>query len=152
MSAHVTVRLADNFRTLNHARGHRFAADLPGADGGDDAAPTPEELLLAALGSCTAETLRLYARRKGWPLEGVEVVLDHAHVVVEGAAPSDTGTRRRDRITRHVAVHGPLTDEQVGRLLDIANRCPVHRILANGPEIVTRIVAEPAVGEIRTAR
>ena len=97
--------------------GHRIHSDEEVANGGEDTGATPHELLLAALGSCTAMTLKVYAERKGWPLEDVKVTLN--------AANSEGGYV----ITRRVAVSGQLDAEQRQRLLEIANKCPVHRTL-----------------------
>jgi putative redox protein len=97
--------------------GHRIHSDEEVAKGGEDTGATPHELLLAALGSCTAMTLKVYAERKGWPLEDVKVTLN--------AANSEGGYI----ITRRVAISGQLDAEQRQRLLEIADKCPVHRTL-----------------------
>jgi putative redox protein len=97
--------------------GHRIRSDEEVEKGGEDTGATPHELLLAALGSCTAMTLKVYAERKGWPLEDVKVTLNAVNG--EGAY----------LITRQVAMHGPLDAEQRQRLLEIADKCPVHRTL-----------------------
>ena len=97
--------------------GHRIHSDEEAAKGGDDTGATPHELLLAALGSCTAMTLKLYAERKGWPLRDVHVTLNG--VSGEGAYI----------ISREVAIDGDLDVEQRQRLLEIADKCPVHRTL-----------------------
>ena len=106
---------------------HALTADEPAANGGDDDGPTPHELLLAGLAACTSMTLRLYAARKAWPLEGVETAVDGDHV--DGAFV----------LTRHVTLKGPLTDEQRARLLEIANKCPVHRTLRSEIDIRTTL-------------
>jgi putative redox protein len=105
--------------------GHAIRADEEAEKGGDDTGATPHELLLAALGSCTAMTLKLYAERKGWPLRDVHVTLNGANG--EGAYS----------ITRQVAIHGDLDAEQRQRLLEIADRCPVHRTLTGEITIKT---------------
>jgi putative redox protein len=99
------------------AGGHAIRADEEAEKGGDDTGATPHELLLAALGSCTAMTLKLYAERKGWPLEDVQVTLNGAN--------GEAGYV----ITRQVAIHGDLDAEQRQRILEIADKCPVHRTL-----------------------
>lgn len=107
-------------------RQHSLTADEPEDVGGADLGPDPYELLLSALGACTSMTVNLYAKRKGWPLEAVTVNLRHDKV------PGDDG-RPKDQIHREVTFTGPLDDEQRARLLDIANRCPVHQTLTRGP-------------------
>src|SRR5262245_11922254 len=97
--------------------GHRIHSDEEVEKGGEDTGATPHELLLAALGSCTAMTLKVYAERKGWPLEDVKVTLN-------GVRGEETYI-----ITRQVAIHGRLDAEQRQRLLEIADKCPVHRTL-----------------------
>jgi uncharacterized OsmC-like protein len=122
---------------------HALLADEPVPAGGTDAGPDPYALLLASLGACTSMTLRLYAERKGWPLEGIEVRLSqekiHARDCVDCETRDDTQIHR---INREIAVRGPLTAEQRQRLLEIADRCPVHRTLMGQKEIVTRLADE----------
>jgi uncharacterized OsmC-like protein len=119
------------------ARGHRFVSDEPLDQGGADAGPTPYELLLGALGACTAMTLRLYAERKGYPLEQVEVTLDHDRMHAADCRDCDTREGFLDRIRKRIVMHGPLSEEQRQRLLEIAERCPVQRTLQR------EIVIEP---------
>jgi putative redox protein len=108
---------------------HRLRADEPTKLGGEDSGPTPYQLLLAALGACISMTVSLYARRKGWPLEGVEVRLSHDKIHAADCAECETREGKIDRILRDVRLEGPLDDEQRARLLDIARRCPVGRTL-----------------------
>lgn len=116
---------------------HRLVADEPVAAGGTDTGPTPYDLLCAALGACTSMTISLYARRKHWPLDGVTVTLRHSKVYAEDC---ENVAGMLDRIERQVELHGALTDEQRARLLDIANRCPVHRTLTSKIDIQTQLV------------
>ena len=120
--------------------GHRLRADEPVADGGTDTGPGPYDLLLAALGSCTSMTVAMYARRKEWPLESVRVRLRHAKIYAEDCANCDTKVGMLDRIERDVELVGPLDQDQRARLLEIANKCPVHRTLTSEIEIRTRLV------------
>jgi uncharacterized OsmC-like protein len=119
---------------------HVLAADEPVASGGADTGPDPYALMLAALGACTTMTLRLYANQKAWPLERVSVRLSHERIHARDCAECETkDDTRLDRITREITLAGPLTDEQRNRLVQIAERCPVHRTLMGPKEIVTRL-------------
>ncbi|MFL5760576.1 MAG: OsmC family protein [Thermomicrobiales bacterium] len=115
-------------------------ADEPVADGGADDGYSPYELLLASLGSCTAMTLQLYARRKQWPLERVKVRLEFDRVHEKDSEDCEAPTSRIDRIQRDFWLEGPLTSEQRARLLEIAGRCPVHRTITGNPRILDRLV------------
>lgn len=118
---------------------HRLTADEPVAVGGDDAGPTPYGLLAAALGACTAMTLRMYAARKKWPLEHVTVRLHHDKLHVEGSGDSETRPQKIDRIERVIDLAGDLDGEMRRRLLEIADRCPVHQTLERANRIETRL-------------
>jgi putative redox protein len=118
---------------------HLLRADEPHDFGGDDLGPNPYELLLAALGACTNMTLRMYAERKRWPLEGVQVRLTHSRIYAEDCATCDTKEGMLDRIDREILVVGNLSDEQRQRLMEIADRCPIHRTLVSEIQISTRL-------------
>jgi putative redox protein len=123
------------YRAEIHVRTHALLADEPVAAGGADAGPTPYEYLLAALGACMSMTLRIYADRKGWPLEGVEVRLrtEQSHEAdCENCATAAVGMTN---IERRIELYGTLTDEQRQRLLQIADRCPVKQTLERGISI-----------------
>jgi len=119
---------------------HQLVVDEPVEGGGNDAGPTPYDLLLAALGACTAMTLRIYARRKGWPLVDVEVRLRHDKIHARDCAECETKEGRLDHVEREILLHGPLDQSQRTRLLEIANRCPVHRTLASEIHMSTRLL------------
>jgi len=121
---------------------HVLHADEPGDSGGNDFGPNPYELLLAALGACTSMTVRMYAERKQWPLECVEVHLAHSKIHAEECAPCDTKEGMLDRIEREITLFGDLSDEQRHRLLEIAQRCPVHRTLVSEVQTCTRLIAD----------
>lgn len=127
--AMVVLDGASRWKTEIAVGPHRFVSDAPAASGGQDLAPDPEELMLSAWGACTAMTVQMYAQRKGWPLERVEVELERV--------PRAAGTP--ERLVRQIRFSGPLDAEQRARLADIANKCPVHRTLTHGPTIETQI-------------
>ena len=135
----LTVRNgAGSYRVEGAARGHRFVVDEPVAVGGTDAGPTPYDLLVAAVGSCTAMTLRMYAARKGWPLDEVIVRLRHGRSHEADCEQSEQQQVGIDHIERDVELVGALTDEQRSRLLAIADRCPVKQTLERGIRIRAR--------------
>jgi putative redox protein len=118
---------------------HRLLADEPVAAGGTDTGPGPYDLLVAALGACTSMTVSLYARRKRWPLEGVTVRLRHSKIHATDCEDCETKQGMLDRIEREVELHGALSEEQRARLLEIANKCPVHKTLRSEIDIRTRL-------------
>lgn len=118
---------------------HVLTADEPLAAGGADSGPGPYDYLLAALGTCTAMTLRMYARQKKWPLEKVTVRLVHDKIYAADCATCETKEGKLDRLERTVTLEGPLDDTQRQRLLEIADRCPVHRTLTSEILIQTRL-------------
>ena len=127
------------FPQLISAHGHLLRADEPVEAGGTDSGPGPYDFLLAGLGACTAMTLRLYAARKKWPLENAHVTLRHAKTHAEDCAECETKTGMLDRIERVVRLDGPLDAEQKARLMEIADKCPVHRTLTSEITIETRM-------------
>jgi putative redox protein len=124
------------YRTTVEARAHVYELDEPVAVGGTDAGPTPYEALLGALGACTAITLRMYADRKGWPLEAVHVRLRTARAHEPDCEVCETAEVGPHRVERRIDLEGPLTEEQRRRLLQIADRCPVKQTLNRGIQVV----------------
>jgi len=129
----VTETGVGRFQVEVMAAGATFLADEPVEAGGLGSGPNPYDLLASALGACTAMTLRLYAARKGWPLNRVSVRVLHTRV-------------ERDRFAREITLEGPLDEGQQRRMLEIANRCPVHRTLEHGSEIIS-VLAQPPILE-----
>ena len=109
--------------------GHLFQADEPVAAGGADAGPNPYELLLAALGACTGMTVRMYAERKHWPLEDVQLRLVYGRVHAEDCATCANETKQIDDIEVELWLVGDLSEDQQDRLMKIAEKCPMHRTL-----------------------
>ena len=134
------VEQAGSYTQEIQAGGHSLTADEPLSLGGADLGPSPYDLLLSALGACTSMTLRMYANHKGWPLEGVSVELTHTKIHAEDCDSCEEKQGRVDRIERRIHVDGDLSEDQRQRLLEIANRCPVHRTLVGEKEILSRLV------------
>jgi len=122
------------------AGSHRYLADEPVAVGGGDAGPGPYDFLLSALGSCTSMTLRMYAERKKLPLKHIRVALRHRRIHLEDCAGCDTQDRRLEVIDREITLIGDLDAATRARLMEIADKCPVHRTLTSKLEIRTMAV------------
>lgn len=129
----------DHYYVPIRAAGHALAADEPEAAGGGDQAPTPYELLVSALGACTAITLRMYADRKQWPLRDVQVRLRHRKRHAGDCEDCEKEHAKMDHIDRVITLTGELDAEQRRRLLEIADKCPVHRALREGVTVITRL-------------
>ncbi len=117
---------------------HRLLADEPAAAGGEDTGPGPYDFVLAGLGACTSMTMRMYADRKSLPLERVTVTLKHSKIHAEDCAECETKEGMLDQIDRVIAMEGALDAEQRKKLMEIADKCPVHRTLTSEIHIVTR--------------
>jgi putative redox protein len=120
---------ADFYMDLRNDQ-HLWHADEPLELGGTNKAPNPYELLLSALSSCSAITMKMYANRKEWPLDGVRVKCDL--VKDEPGSPN--------RILRKISLEGPLDEDQKARLIQIADLCPVHKMISAGTKIYTTSV------------
>lgn len=135
----VVTGTGEGFAQQVQAGIHTLPADEPVAVGGTDTGPTPYAFLLAALGSCTSMTLALYARRKQWPLTGVSVRLRHGRIHAADCADCSTEGGKIDQIELELELAGPLTDDQRARLLEIADKCPVHRTLSSEIKLRTTL-------------
>lgn len=132
ISAHVRETGESGFAVRIELPGHVLLGDEPEEAGGAGLGPAPYDLLLAALGECTAMTVRWYARRMNWPLDRVEVDLTHRKI------PSEKTSGTSDLFTKEITLHGDaLSDDQRQRLIDIASKCPVQRTLERGSRIIT---------------
>ncbi len=143
-----TARLDQGYKTVIHVRNHTLIADEPESDGGTNAGPTAKEYLLAALGACATITMKMYAERKKWPLEGIEIDLGtERYKVCDYPAYLGEGEFVHE-FRQQIVFKGPLTQEQKDRLLEIAGKCPVHRALTEPnfmiEELVDSIIAEEA--------
>lgn len=112
---------------------HHLYADEPVDLGGSDLGPTPYEYLCSALGACTSITMRMYAGRKGWPVENISVSVSHTKEIHGDGV-------RRDVFTREISMEGDLDEAQRARMIEIANKCPVHRTLEAGSDVITKAV------------
>ncbi len=138
----VEVRMGrERFCTEIKARNHHWLADEPLAVGGQDLGPTPYDLLLSALGACTAMTLRMYADRKKWPLDSIAVQLSHQKIHAEDCEGCQTESGKVDEIRRQIELSGDLSQEQREKLLEIADKCPVHRSLHHEIKVRSKLVS-----------
>jgi uncharacterized OsmC-like protein len=134
--ATVVVRSKENLKQEITAGRHTIIADEPESAGGKDEGPDPYSLLIAALGACTSLTLKLYARQKKWDLQSVTVTLKHEKIHAVDCVECETKEGKVDRIWREIQFEGNLTQDQVGRLREIAKKCPLHRTLTSEISII----------------
>ncbi|MCS5489740.1 bifunctional alpha/beta hydrolase/OsmC family protein [Algoriphagus limi] len=139
----VMVRLSagDGYTTEIKTPHHHLIGDEPIAVGGKNLGPTPYDFLMASLGSCTAMTLKMYSERKKWPLKEVTVYLNHERVHREDSEHSEKSESKVSQFTRRISLEGDLDSDQRQRLLEIANRCPVHRTLEEDILIKTELMS-----------
>jgi putative redox protein len=135
----VAVRTAQGFTTEIDAAGHPLVADEPVEQGGDNLGPTPYDLLAAALASCTSMTLRMYADHKKLDLDAVAVRVSHSKIHARDCEDCETRDGRIDEFRRSIALEGTLSNEVRQRLLEIADKCPVHRTLHGEVKVRTRL-------------
>lgn len=131
-----TGKFAQEVKIGNHV----LTADEPRESGGTDTGPNPYEFLMAGLGACTSITLRMYANFRNIPLEKTTVILTLKKVYAEDCENCENNSAKIDIIERRIVLQGNLTPEQRNKLLDIANKCPVHRTLTSGIKITTQLV------------
>jgi uncharacterized OsmC-like protein len=140
----VKLPLKEGFRTQITAGQHQLIADEPKAAGGTDEGPSPYELLLAALGACTAMTLKMYVERKKLPVTNVEVLLSFDRIHIDDCESCVKEERLNDQEVQHISrliyVTGDVTEEQKERLLYIAGRCPVHVTLHSNPHVEDALI------------
>jgi putative redox protein len=132
----------EGYKAAIHSRNHVYYADEPLDAGGTDEAPTPMEMATGALGACIAITIRLYAERKEWPLEGIEVELDIERFRGKDYANHEGDEAYVHEIRKGIKLIGPLTKEQKERLLDIGGKCPVHRLIVTPSFFVEQALAD----------
>lgn len=130
----------DGFKTTIQTRDHVYYADEPTEKGGTDEAPTPSEMAMGALGACIAITLKMYAKRKGWPLETVEMQLDFERFKGADYEAYDGDEQYVHEIRKSIRLVGDLDEEQRERLLEIAGKCPVHRLIATPSFFVEEVL------------
>ena len=136
----VTCRSGQNYQVVISTGRHEFIADEP-LDIGDDAGPNPYDLLLGALGACTVMTVEMYAKRKNWPLTSVEILLKNYKIYARDCVDCDSDPGAKvDVIERQITFGGDLNDEQRARLIEIADKCPIHRTLMSEVKIRTTLV------------
>ncbi|MFN8375636.1 MAG: OsmC family protein [Anaerolineae bacterium] len=139
--AKTSVRLEQGYRAQAQSRHHQWVIDEPTSEGGTDTAPTPSETVMGALGACVAITIKMYAQRKGWKLERVEVDLENKRLKKEDY-PAYTGDAPFvHEVTKRIALIGDLDDEQRERLLEIGTKCPVGRLITE-PAFINDLLLE----------
>lgn len=142
-----TVHLRDGLQAEIHTRNHVYYADEPISSGGTDTMVTPMEMAMGALGSCVAITAKLYAERKGWPLEGIDVNVEALRFRGDEYPEYDGDEAFVHEIREHITLHGDLTEDQKKRIKEIAGRCPVRRLIATPTFWVEQALMEEGLAE-----
>ncbi|MEI7473187.1 MAG: OsmC family protein [bacterium] len=137
--ADVEVKFIKNLKHECKIGDFTFIMDEPVSAGGDNEGPSPYDMMLAALGACTSMTIQMYARRKNWEIQDIKVNLTHEKIYAKDCETCETKTGRLDKITRNIEIKGDLSEEQKDRLLEIAEKCPVHKTLSSENLIVDNI-------------
>jgi putative redox protein len=135
----VVVKFVKNYQQEAKTDQHTIIVDEAKDVGGDGRGPDPYDLLLTALGSCTSMTIMMYARRKEWPLEGVQVKLNHEKIHATDCDECITEEGKLDQITKTIFLKGDLTQEQRERILEIADRCPVNKTLTTECRVMGKL-------------
>ncbi|MEO1288512.1 MAG: OsmC family protein [Chloroflexota bacterium] len=139
----------EGYKTTIYSGNHIYHSDEPIEDGGTDQAPTPTQMIMGALGSCIAITMRLYADRKGWALDGVEIELDFERFKGKDYPAYDGDERYVHEITKKITLQGALTEDQRERIIEIGGMCPVHRLIASPTFFVEEVIAQEQSEEAR---
>lgn len=136
----LTARSLENYQVELINGAHKWIGDEPKSAGGDDAGPDPYGMMLGALATCKIATVQMYANRKEWPLEGVEITMDYHRELGKDCEDCEAeGSERVDIFTVEISFKGDLDDEQIARLKEISSRCPVHRSLLSETVIRTTV-------------
>lgn len=137
----ITARSIENFQVEINAQNHTIMADEPVEVGGDDVGPNPYDLLLSSLAACKIITVQMYARRKKWPLAGVELNMSTSKIHSQDCEDCESDPNARvDIIDTEIRFLGDLDEDQIGRLKDISEKCPVHRTLMSETKIRTKVL------------
>ena len=135
-----SLNAEDGFTTAMKVGNHHLTADEPTSFGGNDFGPSPYELVSAGLSACTVMTIQMYAKRKGWPLENVEVHTSYGKSHAQDCDDCETNSAKIDTFNRDIRFKGDLDEKQIERLLQIADKCPVHKTLHSDTQIVTKLI------------
>ena len=137
----IRAKSIEGLKVQIYAGQHGMIADEPLDVGGEDAGPSPYDFLLSSLAACTIMTLHVYARRKGWALDSVEVKLDTAKIYAKDCEDCESDPNAKvDIIERELIIHGEFEDDQLSRLIEIADLCPIHRTLTSETKIRTKVL------------